>query len=237
MKKCLICLCLCLFVASCSTWYKKYGMTRKNDVLLASSASNLVRALDDPSPNVRRAALANLQRHLSSVRIGEEKIAWIAKNDPNYNVQREAYKALSILSSQIYTGRYVVNRKNYLQINGMEIPLNWNRNTEFEPSNYFPSPGDWLTIDGYEFEGQIYSRKIRSGLQSLLQDVESRVAESVVAEQTQRRNDAAQGNTLETIAKINLQAIKAYQADNSDLAVQSLAGVGQLSPTFTSKAY
>ncbi len=142
-----------LAICGCKPWYNKYGINDKNALSLPGSAPNLIQALDDPSANVRKAAIRYLSQHENSIKLSASRVKVIASNDLHRNVRKEAERLLAI-----YSKKNLKTKVRHSRCNGFTIINEQNSgyfeirfDTKYIPSNFRPIDGDEVEIEYYNF--------------------------------------------------------------------------------------
>ncbi len=88
-----ICILVIATCTGCSRWYTAYGLSN-SQLKSKESLPNLLRALDDPSPRTRQAALKYISRLRRAGREAIPNVVELVKNDPDEKVRAYAIRTL-----------------------------------------------------------------------------------------------------------------------------------------------
>lgn len=145
-----------LTVCSCTPWYEKYGIDDKNALSLPLATPNLIQALDDPDPNVRKTAIKYISYRAESVQAAKSRLVEIHRNDPHPRVRKEAQKALTVLDKQtVITEVYNCGCNGFsVNLNGKETFFPVNFKAQYFPKDFRPVNGDKIKLDYYQYNNR-----------------------------------------------------------------------------------
>ncbi len=149
---------LVLVLCSCrSTWYTEYGFVDKNDMQNPAAGFKLIKALDDPDPNVRKSAINYIALYESSIKQAESKLREMEKSDSHPNVRREAERLLAIIDEKKIVEIEVVGStcNGFMGTIGSEnIHFATRVVSKYYPIDYRPLSSDNVRVAFYQFQNK-----------------------------------------------------------------------------------